>query len=386
MKLAQVELGASPFGAERVRLSGELAYATPGRPVEQIWFDVEERFASGLSTTGNPWITALLPVAVTLGESLEISLPVDAKLREGVEALMGVWSGWFPGKYRPIRITCDVTPSSRPDQAARTATLFSAGVDSFYTLLRHEPGGSAHDKLVIDDLLTVWGFDIPLSNGDAFEALHRNIVTVAEAAHKTPVTIATNLRESGWSVANWGRIAQGPALAAVGLALERRYRRVLIPSSVGFHSRSPWGTHPLTDPLLSTSRTEIRDDGALARRVGKVEALLTSDLALQNLHVCWMGQSASNCGQCEKCLRTLTALELLRARDRATTFPQDTWSPKALATLRLRNPLDREAMQRTAELATQYGRGDVARAAAHAIRRYDLRSAAGRLARAIGLR
>jgi hypothetical protein len=386
MKLVQVEIGPSPRGHGRIRLSGEISYRTAGRPTERLWFDVAESLAPDLSHSGNPWLAALLPLAVTLGEPLELVRPVDAMLREGVEALMRVWSVWYPADYQPIPIECDVAQRGTPAFAARIATLFSAGVDSFYTLLRHEPGGAAYDKLRIDDLLTIWGFDVPLQAAEAFRQLAASIAEVAQALGKTPVTIATNLRESGWNAANWGKIAQGPAIAAAALALEGRYRQVLIPSSITFRTLRPWGSHPMTDPLLSSSRTEIRDDGALARRPEKMRSLLGSELALEHLHVCWMSQSAANCGVCEKCLRTLTILELLGARDRAATFPSDTWSLNAIANLRLRQDLDRQAMKRMTQVARDYGRADIVRAATRAVRRYDLRKRAGRLARALGFR
>ena len=54
MKLAQVELVPSPLGPRRVRLTGEVSYATAGRPSEQIWFDVDESIGTALSETGNP--------------------------------------------------------------------------------------------------------------------------------------------------------------------------------------------------------------------------------------------------------------------------------------------------------------------------------------------
>ncbi|MGH7524211.1 MAG: hypothetical protein ACREK8_07890, partial [Gemmatimonadales bacterium] len=59
-----------------------------------------------------------------------------------------------------------------------------------------------------------------------------------------------NLRESGWRAANWGRISQGPALASIGLSLESRFGRILVPSSISYRSGAPWGTHPFVDPLL----------------------------------------------------------------------------------------------------------------------------------------
>jgi hypothetical protein len=107
---------------------------------------------------------------------------------------------------------------------------------------------------------------------------------------------------------------------------------------------------------------------------------------MQHLRVCWMDQSDRNCGKCEKCLRTLTAFELLGKRDRCVTFPTDAWSLDALASLRYRNDLDRRYMTRLSEHARAQGREDIAKAIDHAVSRYDFRVKAVRWARRLGFR
>jgi hypothetical protein len=386
MRLARVELERSPRGPGLTRLAGEIVYAGTGRPREWIWFDVADAVAGDLNETGNPWLALLLPLAVTLREPLSLCRPVDPALREGAEALMEVWRGWYPGVAEAIPVEAEVLPPGTPDEAARTGSFFSGGIDSFYTLLRHQPGGEAILKFRIDDLITIHGFDVPLAHCEAFERVARRVATIAAEVCKASITIATNIRESGWSVTNWGRLGQGPALAAVALVLERRYRRVLIPSSMAYYSFRPWGTHPLVDSLHSTTRTEIRNDGALHRRMGKINVVGRSEFAMRELRVCWAGADDSNCGRCEKCIRTLTQYELLGLRDRCVTFPPNAWSLEALAGLRLRQDLDRAQVVRLRDHARRLGREDVAAAAVRCLRRYDLRVRAGRIARAIGLR
>ncbi|MES2306638.1 MAG: hypothetical protein V4558_14100 [Gemmatimonadota bacterium] len=386
MKLTRVELRTSPIGLARRRLVGEVVFRDSPSQREEIWFDVPDSLGDQLSVTGNPWLACLLPLAVTLKEPLELCLPVDPALREGVDALMQVWKGWYPGVAEPVAIETDLLPAGTPDFTARTGTFFSAGLDSFYTLLRHEPGGGAHHRLQIDDLITIWGFDIPLENPAAFDRLSARNSAIAAALGKELVPIATNLRESSWQRTNWGRLGQASALAAVAYAIESRFQRVLLPSSIPYKSNRPWGTHPLVDPLLSTSRIDLRNDGAVARRMAKAASVAASDLAMRELRVCWMGRSDSNCGRCEKCLRTLTVFEILGLRDRCVSFPRDAWSVAALAGLRLRQDLDRGQMERVRELAIDRERPEIVRAINQSIRRYDTRRSLMKLARTLRLR
>ena len=222
----------------------------------------------------------------------------------------------------------------------------------FYTLLRHRADGTAHDKLPLDDLLTVWGFDVPLRAPEAFTRLSASIAEVAAITGR-PRSRSQPTCGVGLERGQLGANRPGPQLSAVGLALEHRYRTVLIPSSIGYHSLKPRGTHPLTDPLLSTSRTEIRNDGALARRASKIEACRRTLHYGISMSAGWGDHR--QIAVCEVCC-TLTMFELLDARDRAVTFPARTWSLDAVAALRLRNALDREAMMRMMKHAKQYGR------------------------------
>lgn len=385
MKLAKVDVRPSPLGPARVRIVGRFSYADR-RPDEEIWFDVEESHAGELSRSGNPWLAALLPLAFTLQEPLESSLPVDPMLFEGAQALMQTWGVWYPAMGQPMPIIAEVKAADVGNRIGRTATLFSAGVDSFYTLLRHEAGGDAVHRFAIDDLLTVWGFDIPLSAADAFARLSDRIAEVAARTGKESVTMVTNLRESGWNTANWGKIGQGPALAAVSLALEQRFSQVLFPASVSYWSLMSWGTHPFTDPLLSTTTTAFQNDGSLARRRQKIEALAGAPLAMQYLHACWWGQDDANCGTCEKCLRTMTAFQMIGALDRAVTFPRGAWTIEALGALRLRQNIDRGNAVRLRADGVYYDRPDVVQAVDRSIANYDRRVWVNKLARVLGLR
>lgn len=386
MKLERVERAESPLGAGRTRLTGEITFHGKGVTSDRLWFDVADEFASDLSETGNPWLACLLPLAVTLREPLELALPVDPELREGAEALMRVWQGWYPGECEPVAIETDLLDAAQPDPAGRNGAFFSGGLDSFHTLLRHQPGGDAHYRLTLHDLITVWGLDIPLDNPAAFQRLETRLARVAASTGTTSLSIATNLRESSWQRTNWGKMGQAPALAAIALSLEGRFQRVLLPSSIPYTSTRPWGTHPLVDPLLSTSRMLIRNDGAAFRRAAKTKMVAQSDLAMENLRVCWMGRSDGNCGKCEKCLRTLTMFELLGLRERCVTFPADAWSLDGLAALRLRQEIDRRHMERIRLLALDCSRPDVVRAVDRSLRNYHLRRGAVAVARALGFR
>lgn len=370
----------------RVRLLGEVRYDDPAVPAETYWFDVAEKYADDLSMTGDPWLACLAPLAATLGESLRIPLPVDRLLARNVRELMGIWTGWYPSLREPV-LELEIADFAPATPLGRTGAFFSAGVDSFFTVLRNDEPGARF--LPADDLILVGGFDFPLEDTEAFERHRERLRAAAAELGKDLVDVVTNLRQTRLREASWADLWHGPALAAVGLALERRYRRLLIASTSPYGELEPWGSHPMTDALLSTQAVTVIHDGAEFTRLDKVRYLSGSDVALRWLHVCFREVSDQNCGRCRKCLLTMMALALFGVLPRCRTFPPGGPDLERAGRILFQNEAQRRGVRRTRALAESEGRQDVVRAINHALRRSTLLapalSALHRLKRTRGL-
>jgi len=121
---------------------------------------------------------------------------------------------------------------------------------------------------------------------------------------------------------NWG-IAHGGMLAGVGLALDKLIRYFLIPSSYSLEELIPWGSTPMTDHWLSTETFKVIHHGVTFSRIEKVEAIADWEPAQHILRVCINEKERremQNCSHCEKCLRTMTMLEVCQALGRFHTF------------------------------------------------------------------
>jgi len=293
-----------------VRLCGEIRYDAGHPDTEILWFAVPHDLAGFLSSSGNPWLACLLPLAATLGERLRLRVPVDQRLVEGARRLNRVWKQWYPNLSEvDIEAESGATFAGQGDR--KTAAFMSGGVDSFFTVLHAAP------TYEVDDLLFVHGFDRNLREPDRLQA---TLEEVAAGLGRRLVTVRTNLRQSRFREAWFGGLAHGPALASVALALEKRYANVLISSTHAERQLIPWGSHPATDPLLSTRQTEIVHFGAAFDRVQKCKVVFGSELALRFLRVCPTSPVVENCGHCQKCLRTMIAMELLDALGRCRTL------------------------------------------------------------------
>jgi hypothetical protein len=295
-----------------------VAYDSGGS--EEYWYDVPEADADALSRTGDPWLAALLPLAATLGENLSIPLAVDPVLKANAGQLLRIWKSWYT-KLSIVEIEAEPDTPLREHPPTRVGAFFSSGVDSFFTLLRDRETAAPMERRAINDLITVFGFDIKLARPDAFARLADRHAAIADQLGKGYIDVATNIRETRWKETAWSELSHGAALASIGVALGNRYSAIYIPGSGGHRRLRPWGSHSVTDPLFSTRSTAIINDAVAYLRTDKLEMISESQLVLDNLRVCWESWSDTNCGECAKCLRTMLALDLFDAIDRCQTLP-----------------------------------------------------------------
>jgi hypothetical protein len=337
---------------------------------ELLWADVPEALLDDVTARLDAWLLWLLPHAFETGEDLALDGPVDAELLRNAHELMEVWSCWRPGR-RPVRVTAEpADPAKAADPAeprgTRTGLFFTAGVDSFFSLLHHNEMARLHPEWKmrpVDDLIYVEGYDIPLRHRPALDRKRVALQAVASETGKTLVTLTTNFRDTTVSLrpSAWGPIVHGPAVVASGLLLGRRWDTLLLSASFGYDELNPWGSTAVTDPLCSTAVTRVRHDGANASsdRLRKMDFLSRCDVAMKHLHVCWQDFSDRNCGTCEKCFRTLLALDLVGARDRATSFPASPFSPDRLREVWTEKELVIRVYRKMRDHAAQIGRADV---------------------------
>ena len=225
--------------------------------------------------------------------------PISSMLMARFDTVQSVYACW----NRDLRIVPlhANTAVAAHDGGGGVGSLFSGGVDSTHTLMRHF-GEITH-------LLMLNCFDD--DNGP--DAWSQRVVSQSEYVRslgKSLLPIETNARE--WTDSrriSW-EFAHGMVLCTIGQVLGMS--RIYIPSSHSYDQLFPWGTHPLTDPMWSTEACEVVHDGAASSRGEKIRDLIEGGFA-DSLQVCWRA-SGGNCGQCSKCVRTMVAAHLLGAQ------------------------------------------------------------------------
>ena len=323
MRVSATTIAPSPAGYGRVRYAATIEYDTNASPPEILWFDVQTSAALELRPSGNPWLCALLTVAMMRGETLHIADGVDAQLLEGAHTIQHIWTGWDP-TMKAIAIECPIIHDASPKQEPHVGSFFSGGIDSFHTVLYHD----AHAGLLprVDELITVWGFDIGVGNETEISIARKNIDSAAKALDRPRIEIWTNIRETRVEDYNWGRYTHGGALTAVAHMLAPRFTRVLIPGSYSTRNMYPWGSHAVTDPLWSSQNLHFTYDGVGFSRTQKIRFVKDYPVALNHVRTCWENRSAENCSACGKCVRVMTILASMGALDRCQAFDKSKFS------------------------------------------------------------
>jgi len=370
MHVAAASIEDSPNMHGFVRCRARVSYSASVQP-QEYWYEFPAACASDLARNGNPWLAALLPLSASVGEPIEWELPVDRLLVEGAREILRVWHSWYGNTaVVPLRgPVVDVPPRVLAD---RTAAFLSGGVDSFFTALDHGNGEARDERGSIDEFLFVQGFDVLLAETEACEHSRRSVEEAAAQLGAPLVVVRTNLRETQWGKrVDWNLWGHGAALASVALALERRYRQVLIPASNMYPDLVPWGSHPLTDALFSSWSVRVRDDGAAYDRADKVRAIGTSPIALRHLRVCWQAAGrGGNCGRCEKCLLTMLMLDTMVGLSYCHTFPS--LNLNEVGGLEVCTSWDRRHLRRLRDHATALDRQDIVKTIDHLLRKPTL--------------
>jgi hypothetical protein len=253
---------------------------------------------------GDHALAVALLHAMARGLDIRVAGAVSPRLLDGLETLQAIWHRWVPARYTPVRIAVETeaeAPAAPADAGAVVA--FSGGVDGTYSFFRHLTGAAGRATRRPAAALLVHGMDIPLDQPETFAGALARGARMLEGTDVPILPMRTSARSLGMS---WEQ-SYGLQLIGCFLCLQGSFRAAVKASGEPWEGLvMPWGSTPLTDPLCSTAVMEILHDGCEASRTEKVDWLVRQTSVSGDLRVCWEGPALDrNCGQCEKCVRTM---------------------------------------------------------------------------------
>jgi hypothetical protein len=309
-----------------------------------------------------------------MGRDIRVEGAASQQFLEASQVIQDIYHSWHPHLHK-VHIR-GVTPVSRArERKGRVGLFFSCGVDSFYSLLKHDDD--------ITDLIFIRGFEYAPHEETLLGRASRMAREAAAHAGKRVVELETNLR--GLLVGkglSWGKLSGGALTASLGLLLYPEFSRIYVAASGTYAHLDAWASHPLLDPLWSTDGLEFVHDGAEATRVEKVRLLAAHDWVLRLLRVCNRRPAAApNCGRCEKCIRTMLNLLVAGALERGPSFEVGL-DPRRVARMGFQDFHSRaQASENLAALESSKQSGPLAAALRTAINRAERRRLLRELAR-----
>lgn len=316
-------------GGKRARLEVDIKFTdiNVAAPAETIWFEIDANYSRLLvDDTCDPFLLVPLYLAMTYKTDLRIRGKVSKRLYKNL-----TWYGQkifcdFLPKLSPVKIIVDGFAPTQA-QGILIGTGISCGVDSLSTL---------HDRFINetdpDYKINAMFFFNCGSNGKAEDSITQYIaqsrvergIALAGELGLPLCPIDTNFQE--FFLAEHGDTPLFLAHYSCVLAMQNAIRRYYIGSACSYKGMKNSGTkYKLFDlaefcesyfvPLIGTERTELIIDGCQYRRVDKIKNLADWHIAQKYLNVCHVYITGSNftgnCSFCDKCLRTLLALEIL---------------------------------------------------------------------------
>ncbi len=327
------------FGSERI--AAVVRWEDTERPARVLWLE-HDAGPAGADARADAFLAALMPLALFHGERrLLVEGSVCTHLRDNLHSAALLLAHWH-GMNHSCRLEATEGFAPRwPRQTRRTASFMSGGVDALALLrdnrLHHSPDHPAS----IRECLLVFGlnsFDVdedrPRSDRLAtFEDHVRRMRTLGKLADFDLLPVWTNIRSLYPDFATWGAFGIGSGICFTALALSGRFTDVWLASD-GRTPARPLGTHQLLDHFFSSAAVRIHHGQAAVTRMDKVRMIAEWPEALDFVRSCFYleipSNGAVNCGECEKCVRTMLAFLAAGVLHRVPTFRYQDVTPAML--------------------------------------------------------
>ena len=384
--------------ADRVRIIATVIWENRDRPSQDVYFETTAEFGDALFLNPNSFLLACTLTAMRYGEKrIAIDAPISPEIKDGLINSMKCLINWQLKERQVIKIEAPIeTEVLFADKPPRAGALFSGGIDALAMVRdNHLNFPSGHPRRIEDGILVYGVLQGENEQDPNFQNVINAVSAMAEDAGIKLIQVYTNayahFRDLDPDFSFWRYEYHGAFLAAIAHAFVPRLSVASIASTYDYANLEPWGSHPLLDPLYSTTSLQIRHENAALSRLEKTQLVGEWDVALKHLRVCNEKESYSqgnyNCGNCEKCVRTMTAFLALGLLDQISTFKnKDVSQAKLVNTCYLSDNYEENCYRELIKPLTDINRLDLVDGIEQISRRYheqDLKGMIKRLDRAL---
>lgn len=303
-----------------------------------LWYSVDNVFGEFLcSDYADAFVLAVLMLAMKSGQDIAVEAPVSSKLLFNLnKTVQPIYAKQNPELRQ-------VTIKSHPDphiayNGSGLGCCCSLGIDSFASFLQHY-GPDVPEEYRVTHLTLFNSGQLGYKDVEGTRRFfNETIQNLQEFSHEVNLPILavdSNINElyfdSGFT------IVQTVLLRTIScaLTLQKLFSKYVFASSYSIEyfkldTNDDAYAQVAYASSLSTNNMEIIFSSPAMTRVEKTEFISQYPITTKYLDVCWSGQWAlgdvqsdkyfkekkhKNCGKCDKCLRTILALDLLGKLD-----------------------------------------------------------------------
>jgi hypothetical protein len=269
-----------------------------------------------------PVLAHVCPVAWANGADVEVPT-VDRTfleaLREVRDVLVEMYTEFMDGGEVRAAEVVDTRADKSPEAYDDAALLFTGGVDSIASYVRHRDEEPA--------LVSVQGWVVGVDEDDRWEGMRRHVEAFASQRGLETRYVRSNalsVLDMPMLQAHYKRFVDGAWYSSVGhglgllglcapLADVEGYETVHIAASHTAAFDQPWGSHPDIDDEVRWTYTEGNHDGFELTRQEKVDLIadfVETENATFPVRTCIHSETGANCNECEKCYRTMVGMVL----------------------------------------------------------------------------
>jgi hypothetical protein len=318
----------------KATISATVIWENCDRATQEIYFQTKEDRLKDIACNPHAFLVACTLPAMRFGEKrIFIDAEICPELRSGLISAMRLicsWYQWYVPEKDLVRIEAKNQKKVVFSDDPKTAGfLFSGGIDSLATLRANRLNYASEHPGSIKSGLLVYGLEV--RELETFETVRASVSILAHDTGVDLIPVYTNIRTLGpendgvfWKDF-WVNEYMGATFAAIAHIFSKRLSSLSINSCHDIPNLMPYGSHPLLNPMYSSSDLRIRHEGIHLSRFEKVRLISDWDLALQHLRVCndtaYYLPGRLNCGKCEKCVRTMLAFVAAGVLEKVGAFP-----------------------------------------------------------------
>lgn len=289
-----------------------------------------------------PAVAVMSTLVWFLGATLLVSV-LDRKYAESLELVRTALKQMYPalpvqGELLIQKCVTAVAPCDEQEtpRSTKCALLFTGGVDSVNSALRHQTS--------LPLLLSVLGADVRLYQANLWQEVNRDQAKWAQQLKLPREVIETDFHDfvrewavdmqdrllppRGW----WNECAHGVVLTGLTAPLvwQRQIETLFIAASFSAEYEHSNGSHPSIDNAIAWGNTSVVHDNFEQHRVEKIHDIVSwaaQTEATRELRICQLGHNGRNCCRCEKCCRTIAGIALCGGDPRNFGFAVDETCP-----------------------------------------------------------